>query len=197
LRHRAVAHPLSLTAILCSSPNSFWRVSAVLSKMRVSLCLTRHGTQQALRGRPIMMTKYSGRRTTLNVLVCELAQRHSRGDVTITPLMNVTASAAQAGPCPAADRKTGPPPHFGRRLDGTILGIRRLRNLSVPFRLSPGGRGGLILKWVPIPQAVASKSVRGRFSVASRPLVVDFLCPRWCLPALVAPIAKIGSALSA
>jgi hypothetical protein len=28
-----------------------------------------------------------------------------------------------------------------RRLDGTILDIRRLGNLSVPFRLSPGSRG--------------------------------------------------------
>jgi hypothetical protein len=45
----------------------------------------------------------------------------------------------------------------------------------VPFRLSTGGRGWLNPVWVPIPQAVAPKSVRGRFSVASRPLVVDSL----------------------
>jgi hypothetical protein len=36
----------------------------------------------------------------------------------------------------AADAEKGPS-NRRRRLDGTILGIRRLRNLSVPFRLSP------------------------------------------------------------
>ena len=35
-----------------------------------------------------------------------------------------------------AERKRGPS-NLRRRLDGTILGIRRLGNLSVPFRLSP------------------------------------------------------------
>jgi hypothetical protein len=37
------------------------------------------------------------------------------------------------------------------RLDGTILSIRRLRNLLVPFRLSPPVVGGwLNPKWIPI-----------------------------------------------
>jgi hypothetical protein len=47
---------------------------------------------------------------------------------------------------------------------------------AMPFRLSAGWGppGWLILDWVP-SEEVAPKSVRGRFSVASRPLVVDFL----------------------
>jgi hypothetical protein len=44
-----------------------------------------------------------------------------------------------------------------RRLDGTILGVHRLGNLSVPFRLSARCRGWLNPEWVPIRTAVASK----------------------------------------
>ena len=42
-----------------------------------------------------------------------------------------------------ADRGDGKggPSNLGRRLDGTILGIRRFGNLSVPFRLSTGWGG--------------------------------------------------------
>jgi hypothetical protein len=34
-----------------------------------------------------------------------------------------------------AETEKGGPSNLGRRLDGTIPGVRRLGNLSVPFRL--------------------------------------------------------------
>jgi hypothetical protein len=53
---------------------------------------------------------------------------------------------------PIAEAENKWPSNLSAPLDGTIHGVRRLGNLSVPLRLSPGGRGGSILKWVPIPR---------------------------------------------
>ena len=63
------------------------------------------------------------------------------------------------------DRRSGKrgPSNPRRRLDGTILGIRRLRNLSVPFRLSPGGRGGPILSGFPSPRRLRRSLSRRYF----------------------------------
>jgi hypothetical protein len=43
-----------------------------------------------------------------------------------------------------AEADNGGPSNRRRRLDGTILDFVALENLSVPFWLSPGGRGGSI-----------------------------------------------------
>jgi hypothetical protein len=42
---------------------------------------------------------------------------------------------------PIAGPKNWRPSNPWRRFDGTIPGVRRLGNLSVPSRLSPGGVG--------------------------------------------------------
>jgi hypothetical protein len=68
------------------------------------------------------------------------------------------------------------PSNRGRRLDGTILGLRRLGNLSVPFRLSPRWVGWLNPKWVPIPTAVATKSAPAGISAVSRAEISRSAC---------------------
>jgi hypothetical protein len=53
---------------------------------------------------------------------------------------------------PIAEAEQGGRQTRRRRLDGTILGVRRLGNLSVPFRLSPPVVGaGSFLNGFPLP----------------------------------------------
>jgi hypothetical protein len=69
---------------------------------------------------------------------------------------------------PIAEAKNGRPSNRRRRLDGTIHGIRRLGNLSVPFRLSPRWWGWLNPERVSIRQEVASTILEHRLAVFAR-----------------------------